>query len=183
MFFRRPDWRDYEDGILRFAGELGRQPWTPSRRAREFLLSVQRGYHRVGLAGACDAWRAMACANLWLACVHPDRLQLVTAGSEKSGRSWVRYLKLVAAESHDTIREHLLFSEDDGMLLVRDSDEPVLAILGPGHVINATKLQNSRPTVLVMPDLERVPTTWFPQLRSFIPSAQDQWLTVAPVRR
>jgi hypothetical protein len=183
VFFSRPTWDDYRQDILAFCGELGRQPWVPSKPAREFLLAVQRGYHRVGLAGAPDGWRAIAAACLWHACVHPDAIQFVMAGTMKSGHAWVRYLKQTAAESHDMIREHLLFTEDDSAILVRNADSAVLAVLSPGHLVGASKIQHGRPTILVMPDLDRVPTKWLPVLQSFVHGQHDQWLTVAPVSR
>jgi hypothetical protein len=182
MFFSRAPW-DYSDDILGFCEVVGAQPWTPSKRSREFLLAVQRGYQRVGLAGAADAWRALATANLWLACCRPDHLQLVMAGTTKSGHNWVRYLKHLAAESADDVRLNLLFTDGDDLVLVRRSDDPVLSVLTPGQLIAAPHIQHGRPTVLVLPDIDRVLTKWLPSLKCFIDSPQDQWLTVAPARR
>jgi|SRR5882672_562865 len=182
MFGRRVTWDDYVNDILAFTSALGTEQWTPSRGAREFLLAAQRGYRRVGLAGVEDGWRAMAAVCLWRACCAPENLQLVMAGTMKSGHAWIRYLKQIAAESTDMIRKHLLFTEDESMILVVGSDDPVVSVLSPGHLIGAARVTHGRPTTLVMPDLDRVPTKWFPVLNRFTDGPLDQWLVVAPVR-
>jgi hypothetical protein len=174
---------DYKGDILAFCELLGSAPWTPSEPARVFLRAVERGYARVGCAGAEDGWRAMAAACLWNACCHPERLQLVMAGTTKSGQNWVRYLKQIVSDSSELLLRTLLFTEDDSSILVIRNDEPVLAILTPGLLLQTgPRLPGARPTVLVMPDLDRVPSKWFPALKCFVEGPDDRWLTVAPVR-
>ena len=183
MFGRRLDWRDYRQDILLFAELLHDPHWIPSKHSRQFLLDVQRGYHRVGLSGAKDAWMALACACLWRACCFPDQIQFVMAGTTKSGQSWIRFLKSVASECADSVREHLLFSEDEDSVIVRGAQTPSIAILSPGHLAGVSTIVNARPTSLVLPDFDRVPAAWFPKLKHLIGTAKDQWLVVAPVRR
>jgi len=184
MGFEPPSmWDGRHSDILAFCTALGNQHWTPSKEAREFLLGVQRGYHRVGLAGVADAWRAMAAACLWRACCFPDHLQLVMAGPRKTGHAWVKFLRQVASESVDSIRENLLFTQDDSSILLHHSDDPALVVLDPGLLVGTCKIHGGRPTVLVMPDLDRVPTEWLPSLRSFVDGQEDQWLVVAPLRK
>lgn len=183
MFGRRLDWRDYRQDILLFCELLHDPHWVPSKRSREFLLGVQRGYQRVGLSDARDGWMALGAACLWRACCSPDHIQFVMAGTSKSGQAWIRFLKQIASESADRLREHLLFSEDDCSVHLREAQSPAITILSPGHLVGISTIVNARPTTLVVPDLDRVRTEWFPALKHLLGSDKDQWLTVAPVRR
>lgn len=179
MFGRPFKWDDYGRDILKFCGAID-ATWSPSYEALCFLLEVQRGYRRVGLSRAPDAWKAAGVACLWRACCYPDHIQFVMAGTATSGQSWVRFLKNMAAGSSDRIREHLLFTQDDNAILVDQSDEPVLSVLSPSLLVGGAKIQGGRPTVLVMPDLDRVPSKWIPFLSGLVDESEDQWLCVAP---
>lgn len=177
-------WDDYRNDILAFSRSLSRL-WTPSKKAKVFLLAAQRGYARVGLTDVPDTWRAMAAVCLWNACCHPDKLQLVMAGTTKSGHAWVRFLKSIATDAPDRIRQQLLFAEDDSMIVAadrRDSDAPVLSVLSPDHLLRAVKLPGVRPVVLVLPDMDRVPAKWMPALQSYVQGPKDQWLAALPAR-
>jgi hypothetical protein len=175
--------REYAEDIVSFCHLLGNTPWAISPQARTFLEAVQRGYPRVGLTAAPDCWRAVAGACLWNACCHPDRLQLVMAGAGRSGAMWIRFLKQICGDSPRLIREHLLFTADESMVMVPLSDEPAIFVLEAGHLIGASKILGGRPTVLVMPDLERVETASLGALKSFITEPGDQWLVALPPRK
>jgi len=174
---------EYREDILAFCHLLGNTPWQISPQARTFLEAVQRGYPRVGLTGAPDCWRAVAGVCLWNACCHPERLQMVMAGSGKSGAMWISFLKQISGDSTRMIREHLLFTEDLSMVMVPLNDEPVIFVLQPGHLVGASKILGGRPTVLVMPDLERVETGSLDALKSFITEPGDQWICALPPRK
>jgi hypothetical protein len=180
MFRHKPGgWEDCENNILWFCSLLS--AWTPSAEAREFLLSVQRGYNRVGLVGAAkDAWTALGAACLWRACCFPDHIQFVLVDSPESGQAWIRFLKKMAAGSVSAVREQLLFSKDGSMIVMRHADEPAITVLDPAHLWGTTRVLNSRPTTLVMPDFNRVPTSWFPALKHLVSTEKDQWLAVSP---
>ncbi len=183
MFGRPPDWSDYRQDILLFCEMLHDPQWVPTSEAREFLLAVQRGYHRVGLSGARDAWMAVGAACLWRACCFPDQIQFIMAGTTKSGYAWIRFLKSIASTSSDVVRQHLLFTKDDCSVLVRHADSPAITVLSPGHLVGMATIINSRPTTLVMPDVDRVPTKWLPGLKRLVATEKDQWLVVAPAGR
>lgn len=183
MFSRRSAWTDYQQDILAFCELLHTPPWTPSQEATTFLLAVQRGYRRVGLTGARDGWMAMAAACLWRACCYPDHIQFVMAGPLASSQAWIRFLKTISSGSHASLREHLLFTQDGTSILCGTYDDPAISVLDPSHLSGITSIHNSRPTVLVMSDLEKVPTSWFPALAHLIEGEKDQWLMMSPVRR
>ncbi len=183
MFGRRFDWDDYREDILGFCDFLQEPCWIPSKKSRVFLEAVQRGYQRVGLSDAPDAWMALGAACLWRACCYPDQIQFVMAGTTKSGHAWIRFLKSIAAESATIVREHLLFAEDDCSVIVKHAQNPSISVLNPGHLVGVATIVNARPTTLVMPDLDRVPTKWLPALKRLVATEKDQWLTVTPVRR
>ena len=180
IFGRPMDWTEYRQDIIGFCQLIGGTPWRISEPAHVFLKAVQRGYARCSLTGAPDNWRAMAAACLWTACCYPERLQLVMAGPAKSGAAWIKFLKTVCGESTRMLREHLLFTEDETMILVPQSDDPVLFVLTPGFLLGASKIVGGRPTVLVMPDFNRVDTGTLPALKTFVEEPGDQWIVGLP---
>jgi hypothetical protein len=183
MFGPRPRWSDYETDIIAFSQLIGGTPWQISPPSHTFLRSVQRGYARISLTGATDCWRAVAAACLWNACCHPERLQLLMAGSASAGQAWIRFLRNICGESTRMLREHLLFTEDENMVMVPASDDPVLFVLTPGHLLGASKVRRGRTTVLVMPDIDRVATESYPALKSFVTEPGDQWIAALPPRK
>lgn len=183
MFGRKWNLDDYRGDILLFCALLGAREWTPSPKALAFLRGVQRNYRRVGLADAPDGYRALAAACIWRACCCPGHIQFVAAGSTKNGKSWVRFLKTVASESVDMIREKLLFADDDSSIMTPYSDEPVLAVLGPEHLIGFSKIRNGRPTVLAVPNVDWVPLEQMGPLASFVSGQDDQWLVLSPSKK
>lgn len=182
MFGRRLDWRDYREDIFAFTDLLHDPPGVFSARSREFLHGVQRGYQRVGLTGAADAWNALGAACLWRACVSDDHIQFVMAGTSKSGYNWIRFLKQIASQSADHLRQHLLFSEDNSSVIVRGAQTPAITVLSPGHLAGISTIIHARPTTLVVPDVDRVPVKWMPALKRLVAGPEDQWLCIAPVR-
>ena len=178
--FRSHGWDAFRDDIIAFCQLIGNTPWHISQQSYTFLKAVQRGYARASLTGAPDHYRAMAAVSLWNACCHPERLQLLMAGSEKFGKSWVQYLKTLCGDSTRQLRENVLFTEDDCMMMVPTSDEPVLFVLSPGHLVGVSQITGGRPTVLIMPDLNRVATETLPMLQSFVKESGDQWIAGLP---
>lgn len=173
-------WDEYAQDILAFAPLVDRH-FVPSEKSRVFLRAVQRGYARVGLTGAPDAWRALALACLWQACCHHDRIQLIAAGSEKSGQAWLRFLRELVGQAVPMVQDELSF--DDGLthVMAYDTKWPAMFVLSPRQASAVLAADLARPTTVVMPDLGRVATKLFRPLGKFVSRPGDQWLVVSPV--
>lgn len=152
-------------------------------QGRTFALAAQRGYSRVSLTDLPpgEAWTALAAVCLWRACCYPKDLQLVMAGTTKSGQAWLRFLERICSAARHSVREHVLFSaEKDAAFTSSSPNEPVIVVLTPETLaVGPIGADHPRRTLLVMPDFNRVPTKWMPTLKSFV-GPKDQWLVVLP---
>lgn len=174
-------WTAGRDKLIAFSHAVDRT-WIPSAEALVFLRGVQRGYRRVGLAGAPDAEKALAMVCLWKACCFPEQLLLVAAGSARAGQAWVRYLKHLTTESRLTaLQGQLLFDEDSQW--VRSGDRTSLCVLKAGQSLPTSVDLEDRSIVLFLPDFSRISTPRVNTFAQMLVEPDDQWLVVERAMR
>lgn len=174
-------WTAARDKLIGLSRAIDRN-WAPSVEALVFLSAVQRGYRRVGLAGAPDAEKALAMACLWKACCFPEQLLLVAAGSARAGQAWVRYLKQLTLGSKLTALQEQLHFDEDGMW-VRSGDRTSLCVLKAGQSLPTTVDLEDRSIALVLPDFSRISTPRVNTFAQMLVEPDDQWLVVERVMR
>lgn len=175
MRARPSDWPAiYAHDLLLFCREL--LLWIPDDANTAYLKQAERGYRRVGVVEPMmfDFTSLSVAIVLWRMIVVPGSVHFILAANERVAKTWFLRAEEMLGRSEPDFRREFLFTKNRLAMTRQPGTELSCVYLEMGLL--GAAVAAGRPTTLVVPDLDRIPSSRVQMASSLITTNLDFWI-------